>query len=174
MNTAMAKSVDVYLHRKVPKPAILKDPTTIKLTNFWGSLSPTPEEWDQRNTYACGMITLNIKNTIGQGVKTDRTAAEAWKSLTDVHNLATGMGQITAENNLRALCHVDGADLGAHITAMREAWAKTTAQGKTITDTEFRLLVITSMPKDWNTFLGTLDSHMTLAAIITKLHRHHS
>ena len=64
MNAAMAKSVDIYLHGKVPKPAIPKDSTTIKSTNFWGSLNPTPEEWDQQNAYAHGMITLNVKNTI--------------------------------------------------------------------------------------------------------------
>ena len=46
------------------------------------------------------MITLNIKNTIGQGVKTDGTAAEAWKSLTDIQDLATGMRLLAADNHL--------------------------------------------------------------------------
>ena len=46
------------------------------------------------------MITLNIKNTIGQGVKMDGTTVEAWKSLTDVQDLATGMGLLAADNHL--------------------------------------------------------------------------
>ena len=67
------------------------------------------------------MITLNVKNTIGQGVKTNGTAVEAWKSLTDVQDLATGMGLLAADNHLCTICHTDGADLGIHIPAMREA-----------------------------------------------------
>ena len=57
----------------------------------------------------------------------DGTAAQAWKSLTDVQDLAMGMGLLAADSHLHAICHVDGADLGMHITAMREAWAKSKA-----------------------------------------------
>ena len=172
MNAAKAQGCDGYLLGRITRPLFTTDTTTLKPTSFWGSLRPTEEEWDQRNAYALGMIMLNVKNTIGQGVKTDGTAAQAWKSLTDVHDLAMGMGLLAADSNLCMLRHIDGADLGAHITAMREAWAKTKAQGRKITDDDFRLIVIASMPKEWNVYISTLDTFKTSAEVITKLHSH--
>ena len=68
---------------------------------------------------------------------TDRTAAEAWKSLMDMQDLATGMGLLAADSHPHVIHHIDGADLGMHITAMREAWAKTKAQGGEIMDEDF-------------------------------------
>ena len=171
-NTAKARRCNGYLNGTIPRPTTTDPPDIPRQTAYWGLLTPTQEEWDQRNAYALGMITLNVKNTIGQGVKTDGTAAQAWKSLTDVQDLATGMGLLSAENHLCAMCHIDGADLGVHITLMREAWAKTKAQGGKITDEDFRLIVITSMPKEWNIFISTLDAFKTPAKIIAKLHSH--
>jgi hypothetical protein len=173
MNAAKARGCDGYFLGNIPRPIPPTDTTTVLITTtFWGSLKPTPEEWDQRNAYALGMITLNVKNTIGQGVKTDGTAAEAWKSLTDVQDLATGMGLLAADNHLRTIRHIDGTDLGTHITAMREAWAKTKAQGGKIADEDFRLIVIASMPKEWNIYISTLDNYKTSAEVIAKLQSH--
>lgn len=118
------------------------------------------------------MITLNVRNTIRQGVKTDSTTAEAWKSLTDVQDLATGMGLLATDSHLCTLWHVNGADLRMHITVMREVWAKTRAQDRKITYGDFQLVIIVSMPKEWNIYVSTLDSFMTSAEVIAKLHSH--
>ena len=130
LNAARACGCDGYLIRTIQKPPAPSDPTvTPKATAFWGSPTPTGEEWDLRNAYALGLITLNVTNTVGLGVKTDGTAANAWKSLTDIQDLATDMGLINADAYLRSIRHTDGTDLGAHIKVLREAWAKSTAQG---------------------------------------------
>ena len=102
----------------------------------------------------------------------DGTAAEAWKSLTDVQDLATGMGLLATDNHLCTICHIDGADLVMHITTMREAWAKTRMQGGGITDKGFRLIVIASMPKEWNIYISTLNTYKTSAEVIAKLYSH--
>ena len=101
MNAEKLWGCDEYLLGKINKPIPPTAPTTaLKPTNFWESLTPTEEEWDQQNAYTLGMIMLNIKNTIGQGMKTDSTAAEAWKSLTEIHDLATDMGLLAADSHL--------------------------------------------------------------------------
>jgi len=82
------------------------------------------------------------------------------------------MGLLAADSSLHEIQHTDGADLGAHITAMREAWAKTKAQGGKITEDDFRLIVIASMPKEWNIYISTLDTFKTTAEVIAKLHSH--
>ena len=163
MNAAKAWGCNRYLLRKINRPIPPTTPTTaLKLTNFWGSLTLTEEEWDQQNTYTLGMITLNVKNTIGQGMKTDGTAAEAWKSLTEIHDLATGMGLLTTDSHLHSIQHIDGADLRADVTVMREAWAGTKAQGGKVTNNNFRLIMIVLMPKEWNVYISTLDTFRML------------
>ena len=55
---------------------------------------------------------------------------------------------------------------------MREAWAKTKAQGGKITNDDFRLIMITSMPKEWNIYISTLNTFRMSAKVIAKLHSH--
>ena len=72
MNAAKARGCIRYFLGNIPRPSPPTNLTAILTpTTFWGSLKPTEEEWDQRNAYALGMITLNVRNTIGQGVKMD-------------------------------------------------------------------------------------------------------
>ncbi|KAF8961573.1 hypothetical protein BDZ97DRAFT_1664032, partial [Flammula alnicola] len=49
----------------------------------WTSPTPSWEEWDARDAWCHIAIRQNVKNAVGLGVKTDGTAAEAWKSITD-------------------------------------------------------------------------------------------
>ena len=57
----------------ITKPAALSPGQTAVSTTYWGSMTPTPEEWQQQDAYAKGMVVLNVKNPIGHGVKTDGT-----------------------------------------------------------------------------------------------------
>ena len=49
---------------------------------------------------------------------------------------------------------------------------KSKAQGGKITDEDFRLIMIASMPKEWNIYISTLDLSATSAEIIAKLYSH--
>ena len=90
----------------------------------------------------------------------------------DMQDLATGMGLLAADSHLCVIHHIDGADLGMHITAMREAWAKTKAQGGEIMDEDFQLIIIASMPKEWNIYISTLNNFKMSAKVIAKLKSH--
>jgi hypothetical protein len=46
------------------------------------------------------IIALNIKNPIRHGVNLDGTAAESWKSLTNVQDKVTDIGRLVAGNTL--------------------------------------------------------------------------
>ena len=53
---------------------------------------------------------------------------------------------------------------------MRKAWAKTKAQG----GKDFRLIVIASVPREWNIYISMLDTFKMLAEVISKLHAHNA
>ncbi|KAG6871099.1 hypothetical protein C0992_011718, partial [Termitomyces sp. T32_za158] len=141
-----------YMTGKIPDPRMIATDEKAKATEstttstWWGSLTPTPDEWLQRDAYARSMVTLNVLNPIGAGVRMDGTAADAWQSLTVIHNAKTDLGLLQAEEELNSIKYVDGANIEAHFKAMRTAWAKANNQGAGIDDRRFRAYVIRSMP----------------------------
>jgi hypothetical protein len=72
-----SRSMLPYIDGTLSRPTV--DTTTT--TSFWGSATPTQEEWDQRDSFVQGMIVLNVRNPVGHGVKTDGTALETWSPL---------------------------------------------------------------------------------------------
>jgi hypothetical protein len=105
----------------VSTPSPNSDPSNIPIpatpTVYWGSKRPNQDKWEQRNAYVQGLITLNVKNTIGHGVNVDGTAADSWKSLTDIQDKVTDIGRLAAGNLLRSIRHTEGNDLDAHFCA---------------------------------------------------------
>jgi hypothetical protein len=144
MSAAKSRGVMGYLEGIIPRPATpssMTDPSNIPLpaepTVYWGSKKPSQDEWEQRNAYAQGLIALNVKNPVGHGVKLDGTAAESWKSLTDIQDKVTDVGRLTAGNLLRSIRHIDGSDLDTHFCVLRKAWKKYNDQGGKMDDAEF-------------------------------------
>ena len=133
---------------------------------------PPPEEWQQHNAYAKGMVVLNVKNPIGHGVKTDGTAAEAWKSLTDIQDAVSDIGKINTDTKLRSIHHTDGADLDEHIRALRTAWNRYNTQGGAMTDADFCIIILASMPRQWTTFVTTLYSLKMSMEVVVQLKIH--
>ena len=168
-SAAGACGVQGYLEGTIPKPSLHKPGMTPTSTNYWGSKTPSPEEWEQPNAYAKSIIDLNVKNPIGHGIQPMHTAAEAWSTLKDIHNTPSDMGLLNANNALCAIKHVDGTNIIAHFTRMHEAWAKINAQGRKMDDLTFRTIIIASMPKEWDLIIGTLFTLKTSKEVIASL-----
>ena len=86
-SAAGAYGIQGYLEGTIQKPSPLKPGTTATATSYWGSKNPSPEEWEQRNTYAKSLVNLNVKNPIRHGIQPMDTAAEAWATLKDIHSI---------------------------------------------------------------------------------------
>ncbi|KAG5641913.1 hypothetical protein DXG03_003959, partial [Asterophora parasitica] len=150
VNAAKAKGLMGYLKGKIKKPLPPNPSKPAPATSYWGSVSPTFEEWEQHDTYAQGMITLNIINPIRQGVRMDRTLAECWHSLCDTHDAQTDLGLIAAKEMLTSIKYTEGTDMEKHIAEMHEAWSKANNQGTAITDHKFCTYLLRSMPVLWS------------------------
>jgi hypothetical protein len=120
-----------YLEGTIPRPATpspnanltaIPIPTTLMV--YWGSKRPSQDEWEQHNAYVQGLISLNVKNPIGHGVNFNGTAAETWKSLTNVQDKVTNIGRLAASNLLQSIHHTKGNDLDAHFCTLWKAWKK--------------------------------------------------
>jgi hypothetical protein len=110
ISAAKSRGVMGYLEGIIPRPATPPsdspgtDPSAIPIpitpTVYWGSKKPSQDEWEQRNAYAQGLIALNVKNPVGHGVNLAGTAAESWKSLTDIQDKVSDIGRLTTGNLL--------------------------------------------------------------------------
>ncbi|KAG6847573.1 hypothetical protein C0991_001712, partial [Blastosporella zonata] len=120
------------------------------------------------------MVALNIDNPVGRGVKLDGTAAEAWKSLTDIHDIKSTLALVNAEAALAAIQYTEGQDIEAHFTAMRTAWGNANDQGADIKDTKFGIYIIKSLPRtaEWAVLAGTLMTIENSAEIIHRITTH--
>jgi hypothetical protein len=179
ISAAKSRGVMGYLDGTIPRPATPSpgtDPNDTPLpstpTVYWGSKRPSQDEWEQRNAYAQGLVALNVKNPVGHGVKLEGTAAESWKSLTDVQDKVTDIGRLTAGNLLRSIRHTEGSDLDTHFCALRKAWKRYNDQGGKMGDTEFRMVVLASMPKEWMIFVSTLGVYTTSTEVIAQIMAH--
>jgi len=119
------------------------------------------------DAYVQGLVVLNVKNPVGHGVKTDGTTLQTWKSLTDHFDAV-----INSENRLCAIKYADGSNLNAHFAALCIAWEKVNNQGGSMTDAQFHMIVLRSMPKSWNTLISTLMSTKMLNKVIVQLMLH--
>jgi len=161
-----------YIDGTLQQPANPGASSTPTPTTYWGSKTPTQEEWDQRDAYVQGLIILNVKNPVGHGVRTDGTGLEMWKSLTDHFDTVTDLGLMDAKNRLCAIRYLEGSDLNAHFAGLCVRWERVNNQGGTMTDVQFCMIILGFMPKSWSTIVSTLMTTAKSSEVIVKLTMH--
>jgi Reverse transcriptase (RNA-dependent DNA polymerase)/gag-polypeptide of LTR copia-type/GAG-pre-integrase domain len=138
----------------------------------WTSATPTLDEWTARNAYVKGLILFNVVNPIGLGVKLDGTAAEAWESLVSQYDVHNEIALVHAQRELRELVFKDGDDFDAHLATLRIKWNHANATGANITDQDFRIILLSSLPRSWDPIVATLYDVKTSSGVISRLQMH--
>jgi hypothetical protein len=135
-------------------------------------MNPSLDEWTIRDAWAMGLLLYNCTNPIGLGMKSDGTAAEAWKSLKDLYAVQSTLFAVNAQRELRNTMLRDGDDLTAHITSLREKWSAANDVGANISDKDFIIILLASLPPSWDTIVATLYDTQTSVDLISKLNLH--
>jgi hypothetical protein len=125
-----------------------------------------------RDAWARALLLYNTKNAVGLGLKLDGTAAEAWKSLTSQYKISSDLAMVTAQRDLRNTTYADGNDFPTHISNLRTKWAIANSAGAKIDDTDFRMIVLSSLPESWDSVVGTLYEAKSSADVINRLTIH--
>ncbi|KAF5319654.1 hypothetical protein D9619_008907 [Psilocybe cf. subviscida] len=167
----LAKAQGTTKATSTPSSSPTPSPTTFA-TAYWGSLTPTYDKWHQRDAWTQGLISLNLKNAIGLGIKLDGTAAESYTSIANIKDAVSDLGCITAEAELNVIRYSDGSDMDEHVAALRTAWMKANGQGAGITETKFRMVVLKSLPPTWLPFIRSLYAETTSAGVIARVSAH--
>ena len=117
---------------------------------------------------------LNVKNPIGHGINLDGMAAETWKSLTNVQDKVTDIRRLAAGNIFWSIHYTKGSDPDAHFCVLWKAWKKYNDQGGRMDDTNFCMVVLVLMPREWMIFISTLGASTTLMEMIAQIMAHNS
>ena len=70
------------------------------------------------------MVTLNVVNPIGAGIRLDGSVANAWSSLMLLHDAQLDLTLPHVEEKLNAIKYVDSTSVKAHFKALYTVWAK--------------------------------------------------
>ncbi|KAG6899863.1 hypothetical protein C0993_006137 [Termitomyces sp. T159_Od127] len=118
------------------------------------------------------MVTLNVINLIGAGVKMDGFTADVWLSLMTLHNAQSDLGLIHVEEELALIKYVDSTSIEAHFKVLWTAWLKANDQDADINDKQFYAYVIKSMLSSWAAITGLLTNEKKSAEVIVQLMTH--
>jgi len=181
---ASSRGVLGYLQGTILNPANPQNSTTLHYTPVelniplpdnptpWYSTTPSGMEWAMRNAWAHALLLYNTKNAIGLGLKLDGTAAEAWTSLTSQYKVSSDLTIVTAQRDLRNTTFADGNDFPTHISNLHTKWAMANNSGAKITDVDFCMIILSSLPAFWDSVIGTLYDAKSSADVISCLMIH--
>jgi hypothetical protein len=190
VTTARIRSVEKYLNGIIPKPTVSTSspsPTAAPAATAtdtpatsteapestpWHSMNPSLDEWIIRDAWAMGLLLYNCTNPVGLGMASDGTAAEAWKSLKDLYGAQSTLFAVNAQRELRNTMLRDGEDLIAHLANLRTKWSAANDVGAEITDKDFIIILLASLPPSWDTIVATLYETPTSVELISKLNFH--
>ena len=142
------------------------------LATEWWDRSPSYQEWQVRNAWTLALIIYNTKNPVGLGIKMSDTATKVWETLKESYGTISDLGANMAENALRAIKYVDGADFQEHIMHLRSKWNYAIEKGADIKDNQFRAIIISSLPASWDYIVASLQSTKTSTELIAGLNVH--
>lgn len=142
-----------YIEGTIPKPNSYLQPiypAVQATTTPWSSPTPFPEEWDARDRLVAGTIISNITDPVRLGIDETKWASEIWTALVKRFKKQDEQRIHLADTSL---CQekFDPAEstMEDHEKRMRNLIKKVHDLGGTVTDTQFRHIVISSMPPEW-------------------------
>ncbi|KAF7782993.1 hypothetical protein Agabi119p4_2369 [Agaricus bisporus var. burnettii] len=138
----------------------------------WESTTPSTAEWRVRNAWTMGLLIYNTIDPIGLGISISGTAAEAWKSYLDTYEVASEIATLNAEMELRNMKYTDGQDFTEFISRLRTKWSNANALGAKIDDKGFRTIILSALPRSWDSIVATLYTTQTSREAISQLLTH--
>jgi len=115
------------------------------------------------------LLIYNTKNPVGLGINMDGSAANAWKSYKEGYKEASDMACQYAEHELQSMTFSENDDFPTFIADMRVKWAWANALGATILDSNFKTIIITTLPQFWDPIVASLLRTMTSIEAVAQL-----
>ena len=122
--------------------------------------------WRSKDKQALSHVRLRVSDAVLVYISSVDTSKEAWDVLSDTYLPKGVISLVTARRKLfRAEC-AEGNDVPEHIRSMRALVDEIHAiSGKAvISDDDFAITLLVSLPESWNNFIQSIDSTSTLSS----------
>lgn len=114
-------------------------------------------DWRKNDAKALRQIRMRVAKDIVVYVQDASSAKEAWDTLAETFRPAGAMGIVMLRRKLyRAECP-EGGDIEEHLRRMREWNSELNALGQKLADADFSLMILTSLPESWDSFIRGID-----------------
>lgn len=114
-------------------------------------------EWKKKDAKALRAIRFRVANDIVVYVQDATSSKEAWDTLAETFRPAGPIGIVTARRKLfRAQCP-EGGDIEEHLRQLRGYRSELHTFGQTLSDSDFSMTVLTSLPDSWDPFIRAID-----------------
>ncbi len=170
-----SKGLTSYIDGSITKPGVPTSTTSSPDTTPIYSTMPNRDEWTFHDQLARGHITLNCTDVAGLGVKTTRTAREAWESIQEEWGKSTDMRRSHAQEALDRTVYAKDSDIQEHIKILRTCKAAVdNLSTSTMADEAWKGIIIWSIPPTtkWLPVIPSLYSMKTSADIFSTLVAH--
>jgi len=126
------------------------------------------EEWNTKESKARTRLELAIGDTEMVHILGATTAAEIWDRLCEVKETKGRLGVLATRRALYRATITEGFDMLQHISNLRGYQAELALMGSPVSDEDFCMVIITSLPESWDTFtaayFGSQNTGTTLKA----------
>ena len=114
-------------------------------------------DWKKKDAKALRAIRLRLAKDVLVYAQDAASAKEAWDTLRDTFQPAGPIGIVTARRKLfRAQCP-DAGDVEEHLRQMRTYRSELHALGQELSDSDFAMTMLTSLPDSWDAFIRAID-----------------
>ena len=114
--------------------------------------------WEKKDRSALSAIRLRVADKMLVYVASAKSSNAAWKALKEVLEPQGALGIVMARRKLfRAQCE-EQAEITEHIRVMQGYREELIGLGQAITEQEFSITLLTSLPETWNNFIGGIDT----------------
>lgn len=120
--------------------------------------TPTAEEatkmstWGAKDGKAQSQIVLTVSDTEMVHLSGATTAKAMWDQLRTVKEPKGKLGIMAARRRLYRTYADEGVDVVEHISKFRKIQEELALMGSVVSDEDFTMLLITSLPESWDTF----------------------
>ena len=154
------KGADNYAVWKIKMMDILTDQGLWEYVDPGTAPSDTNQKpaWEKKDRTALSTIRLRVADKLLVYVASAKSSKDAWDTLKGLLEAQGPLGIVLARRKLfRAKCD-DGTSIEDHIRTLRVYQEELQNLGQKIEDSEFSIILLTSLPDSWNNYISSIDS----------------
>lgn len=146
-----------YVSGVLPRPQHTLN-TSGDIVDPQGTQAQVIQNWDRKDRLALSQIRLRVSDDPLIYITDATTSYSAWKTLADTYQPKGVITAVLLRRQLSRLHCEEGGIVEEHIRTLTNLRSKLAAQGAKLSEEEFSITLLTSLPDSWDTFISGVDT----------------